>query len=50
MSVAPGTKVLEVDNLSVSYTTEGGELKALRKVSLDVPRGEIVGIVGEFGL
>jgi len=49
MSDLPGTNVLEVDNLSVSYTTEGGELRALRDVSLDVPQGKIVGIVGESG-
>ena len=49
MSTAPDINVLEVDNLSVNYTTEGGELQALRAVSLDVPRGEIVGIVGESG-
>ena len=49
MSAAPDANVLEVDKLSVNYTTEGGELKALREVSLDVPRGEIVGIVGESG-
>ncbi len=49
MTAAPGVNVLEVDQLSVNYTTEGGELKALREVSLDVPRGEIVGIVGESG-
>jgi oligopeptide/dipeptide ABC transporter ATP-binding protein len=49
MSAAPDVDVLEVDKLSVNYSTEGGELKALREVSLDVPRGEIVGIVGESG-
>ncbi len=49
MTAAPGVNVLEVDQLSVNYATEGGELKALREVSLDVPRGEIVGIVGESG-
>ena len=45
----PDPNVLQVDKLSVNYTTEGGLLRALRDVSLDVPRGEIVGIVGESG-
>ena len=43
------TPVLDIDRLSISYSTERGELQALRDVSLEVPRGEIVGIVGESG-
>ena len=41
--------VLSVERLSVDFRTAGGRLHALRDVSLTVPRGEIVGIVGESG-
>jgi peptide/nickel transport system ATP-binding protein len=41
--------VLRVEDLSVDFRTEGGRLHALRNVSLAVPRGEIVGVVGESG-
>ncbi len=41
--------VLSVENLSVDFRTEGGRLHALRNVSLAVPRGKIVGVVGESG-
>ncbi|WP_420858583.1 ABC transporter ATP-binding protein [Marivivens marinus] len=41
--------VLEIQNLSVSYATPRGDLKALRDVSMTVPERSIVGIVGESG-
>lgn len=41
--------VLTIRDLSVHYRTDHGELKALRHVNLDVPRGSIVGVVGESG-
>ena len=49
MSSSATLPVLDVDCLSISYRTERGDLKALRNVSLQVPVGEIVGIVGESG-
>jgi oligopeptide/dipeptide ABC transporter ATP-binding protein len=41
--------VLAVEGLSVDFRTPQGRLHALRDVTLEVPRGEIVGIVGESG-
>ena len=42
-------KILEVRNLTTSFRTDRGELKAIDGVSFDVYRGEILGIVGESG-
>lgn len=42
-------KILEVKNLSVSFHTYAGEVKALRDISFDVKRGETLAIVGESG-
>lgn len=41
--------ILNVDNLSTSFKTERGYLKAISGVSFSVSAGEIVGIVGESG-
>jgi oligopeptide/dipeptide ABC transporter ATP-binding protein len=41
--------LLEINNLSVDYETARGDLKALRDITFDINKGEIVGIVGESG-
>jgi len=41
--------LLDIRDLTVSYATGKGRLKALRNVSFSVPEGRIVGIVGESG-
>ncbi|MDT0142495.1 ABC transporter ATP-binding protein [Microbacterium sp. PRC9] len=43
------TALLEVSNLSVSYTLGGESRPAVRDVSFTVDRGEVVAIVGESG-
>ncbi len=40
---------LRVQDLSTSFFSEKGEVKAVDHVSLDVPHGSIVGLVGESG-
>ena len=42
-------KVLEVRNLDTKFYTQDGVVSAVDDVSLDVLRGEIVGLVGESG-
>ncbi len=41
--------ILEVKDLSYSFHTYGGVVQAVRDVSFNVRRGEILGIVGESG-
>ncbi|MDC1046221.1 ABC transporter ATP-binding protein [Candidatus Pseudothioglobus singularis] len=41
--------ILKIRDLSVNYHTDRGKLKALRHVNLDIPKGSIVGVVGESG-
>jgi oligopeptide/dipeptide ABC transporter ATP-binding protein len=44
-----GEAVLDAIGLSVTFPTPGGDVHAVRDVSLTVRRGELVGIVGESG-
>ena len=41
--------ILEIDDLNVEFSTQKGTLRALRNLNLRIPRGAIVGVVGESG-
>ncbi|HEX2725443.1 MAG TPA: ABC transporter ATP-binding protein, partial [Beijerinckiaceae bacterium] len=41
--------LLEIDDLSVSFPTSSGELRAVDGVSLTLEEGEVLGVVGESG-
>ena len=41
--------LLEIQNLSVSFDTPAGEVQAVRDVSLSLPEGKVLALVGESG-
>jgi peptide/nickel transport system ATP-binding protein len=41
--------VLSVRDLEVSYSTKGGDVPAVRGVSFDIGKGEVLGLAGESG-
>lgn len=47
--MAEKENILELKNVVYSFHTYGGEVKAVRDVSFEVRKGEILGIVGESG-
>ncbi len=42
-------KILDVNDLHVTFSTYGGTVKAVRGVSFDLHKGETLAIVGESG-
>ena len=40
---------VDIRDLDVSFATDGGDVHAVRGVTLDVRRGEVLAIVGESG-
>jgi peptide/nickel transport system ATP-binding protein len=49
MPDAEAPNILEIDGLSISYPISIGTVRAVEGVSLDVRKGEVLGIVGESG-
>src|SRR5204862_1567490 len=45
----PATMTLQIDHLCKDYPTRSGPLPVLRDISLDVPRGEAVAVMGPSG-
>ena len=45
----PQRNLIEIRNLSVTFPSEAGTVRAVRDVSLDIRAGEVLGIVGESG-
>jgi oligopeptide/dipeptide ABC transporter ATP-binding protein len=47
--MSPSTNLLDVHDLTVSFETDDGVVKAVNGVSMSVERGKTLGIVGESG-
>ena len=43
------TTLLKIEDLNVSFATPRGALKAVRNVSIELGKGESLGVVGESG-
>ena len=47
--VRSGDVLYSIQDVSVEYATRAGSVKAVDRVSLDIRKGEILGLVGESG-
>ncbi|HTS72765.1 MAG TPA: ABC transporter ATP-binding protein [Gaiellaceae bacterium] len=47
--VAGAAPVLEIEDLSITYRSTGGDVDAVRNIDLSLARGEVVGLAGESG-
>ena len=41
--------IIELDNLNTNFFTDNGTVQSVNGVSFDIPKGKIVGVVGESG-
>ena len=41
--------IMEIDNLETCFFTDNGVVRSVNKISFDVPKNSIVGLVGESG-
>ncbi|RBY84588.1 ABC transporter ATP-binding protein [Blastococcus sp. TF02A-30] len=49
MTTTPARDVVDIENLSVTFATDAGDVAAVQDVSLAVTAGEVLAIVGESG-
>ena len=42
-------KILEINNLDITFKTSAGKVHAIRGINVDLEKGETVAIVGESG-
>src|ERR1700687_5798957 len=45
----PRTELLEIEDLTVQFESDAGEIEAVDHINLTIRRGEVVGLVGESG-
>lgn len=49
MDNAKQDNLLEIRNLNITFSVEGREVKAVKNLNLNIPRGKTMGLVGESG-